>query len=293
MPAPDDVAIRPAEAQDLAEVRVVWLEAALAGFGETPPLRPFPSAFRHVFEHGRMWVAERDGRVVGVSAARERGGAVFLAELFVRPDCQSGGVGARLLAAAAPPEGRSFWTVASGDARAHALYLRAGMRPVGPRYALRAGSGALRLPSARGLRAAPAAPDDADFRRRRAALAGAFDDADHAHLVRDRGAVPLWLVRRRERVGFAYVQTRDDEGFWHADAATVGPLGVDAAGDAAAGAVAACVWARKRAKVVQISVPGRFPGLAPLLAAGFRIVDVETVFATTRPPTGAAARHLF
>jgi hypothetical protein len=35
-------------------------------------------------------------------------------------------------------------------------------------------------------------------------------------------------------------------------------------------------WARERAEVLRISVTGPHPALAPLLTAGFKIVEVET-----------------
>jgi hypothetical protein len=53
---------------------------------------------------------------------------------------------------------------------------------------------------------------------------------------------------------------------------------------AAACVLAAMCWARARADVLLIDVPGPHPCLAPLLDAGFRIAYVETFVSTARTP---------
>ena len=75
------------------------------------------------------WVAEdaETGEVVGFARSIERGGLFELTELFVRPDRQSAGLGADLIAHAFP-EGRGEVRaiIATTDVRAQARYYRAG-----------------------------------------------------------------------------------------------------------------------------------------------------------------------
>jgi len=55
-----------------------------------------------------MWVAEEDGRVVGLAAV----GAETLGHLYVHPDYQSRGIGSQLLekTKALRPAGFTLWT---------------------------------------------------------------------------------------------------------------------------------------------------------------------------------------
>jgi GNAT superfamily N-acetyltransferase len=75
------------------------------------------------------WVAEdpSDGSLVGYARSVERGHLFELSELFVRPDRQSAGLGARLLDRAFPAgRGEVRVIVATSDVRGLARYYRAG-----------------------------------------------------------------------------------------------------------------------------------------------------------------------
>ncbi len=271
-------ALRRADARDLDAIREVWLAAELAESGAAPVRRPAPSCFRHEIETGEVWLAERAGRAIGFGSALPRAGFVYLAELFVHPEAQSAGVGRALLDRLAPRDGRAFCTFASRDPRAHALYARAGMRPLTPRYTLAAPAGALAIATAGDIAAVRAQADDPEFRRMHAEIGGLFDDRDHDHWLSARAAAPLWLVRDGARIGCGYVQMRDDESFWHPDAVTVGPAGALDAADAAACALALLAWAQTRGERVQIALCGPHPALGAAIAAGMRIEYVEMVF---------------
>ena len=91
----------------------------------------FRSLFEHLAEDAiEWWVAEEDGRVIGYARSVERGdrGELFeLAELFVRPNAQSGGIGRALLERAFPPgRGTVRAIIATTDERALARYYRSG-----------------------------------------------------------------------------------------------------------------------------------------------------------------------
>ncbi|WP_277210657.1 GNAT family N-acetyltransferase [Isoptericola croceus] len=135
-----------------ALVDVLAAQQSTSGYPHRWPL-PFPTEnfiVRPTEEHA--WVAERDGHVVGhVSATTvpdDEHGALWSAGadrpvaelgcvsvLFVHPDAQGGGVGGRLLDAAAGwirGTGRTpVLDVDDRDGVAHAVYLRKGWQVVG------------------------------------------------------------------------------------------------------------------------------------------------------------------
>ncbi len=85
----------------------------------------------HLIGRGIVVVAERDGVAVGFGAAVDTGRARHLADLFVVPEHQGGGIGRQLLDAVYG----DAWprtTFASDDPRAMPLYLRAGMAALWP-----------------------------------------------------------------------------------------------------------------------------------------------------------------
>jgi GNAT superfamily N-acetyltransferase len=91
----------------------------------------FRSLFEHLAEDAvEWWVAEEDGRIIGYARSVERGdhGELFeLAELFVRPSAQSGGIGRALLERAFPHgRGEIRTIIATTDERALARYYRSG-----------------------------------------------------------------------------------------------------------------------------------------------------------------------
>jgi hypothetical protein len=125
-----------------------------------------------------------------------------------------------------------------------------------------------------------AADGDAEFIEWDAEISGRRRPQDHAYWIRWRGGVPLWLVRRDRRVGYAVAQTRSDDLLSHPDAVTLGPIGTLRREDAVACVLAAVDWACQRSAIARISLTGPHPALARLLEVGFRIVEVETFCST-------------
>lgn len=68
---------------------------------------------------------------------------------------------------------------------------------------------------------------------------------------------------------------RSEESIWYPDAITIGPVGARTIEDACLCTLGAVAWARGRAAVLRIGVPGPHSALAPLLESGFRITDVD------------------
>jgi GNAT superfamily N-acetyltransferase len=99
-----DYKIRPAQAEDLASLPAIE-HAASQLFRETPYPRmaagsyPDVQTFVDWFRDGAIWVAERDGTLVGFAAAEEIDGEGFLAELNVVPEHGRQGLGAQLIQA--------------------------------------------------------------------------------------------------------------------------------------------------------------------------------------------------
>jgi GNAT superfamily N-acetyltransferase len=135
------VSFRPAGEADIDAEHAVFCRAEGGlrirhGFGWVdPPLAWFAPIARHLLatDPERCFVAESDGRVVGFSSAFVRGGAWFLAALFIDPDQQGQGIGRRLfeLAARDAPPGRITITDAIQPV-SNALYARYGLIPTTP-----------------------------------------------------------------------------------------------------------------------------------------------------------------
>ena len=269
------VDVRPATEADLTDVYDVFYEHE-AGDDPAPPVRgEVPSFLRHELATGQMRVAERDGRIVGFASLITRGAVAFLAELFVRRDEQSAGVGKLLLRDILPADERTRCTLSSADPRALALYVRAGMRPGWPNVWLRSLTASLGELPRGGVEVVEAAAVDPELVWWDAAIGGRHRPEEHAYWTRE-GAVPVWFERSGRRIGYGYLQTRSGSALWSRDAITVGPVGTETAGDAVDCVCAAVDQARGRAEIVRLAVPGPHPALRPLLDAGLRITDVET-----------------
>lgn len=97
---------------------------------EPPPDAVIERRFRHVVETDPegAWLAEEDGRPVGVALAILREGLWGLSMLVVHPDAQSGGIGRALLERALryADGARGGIIASSGDSRALRAYARAG-----------------------------------------------------------------------------------------------------------------------------------------------------------------------
>src|SRR5690242_17958316 len=129
--------IRPANETDLRAVYEVFYQNEVLDSTQPPPAGETPSYLRHVLETGTLYVAEQDGKVLAYAGAITRGTITFLTDLFVWPSHQSGQLGKTLLHTVLPSDERIRCTVSSSDPRALALYIRAGMRPQWPHFALR------------------------------------------------------------------------------------------------------------------------------------------------------------
>jgi GNAT superfamily N-acetyltransferase len=293
--------IRRATVADLAPAYDIFCEHERLESPDAPAPPPgdVPPWLRHEFATGEMWVAEREGQVVGFAALLRRGPVDYLAELFVRAAQQSTGVGTALLrrilapVACRGPSGpsgpsglndvserreRIRCTLASRDPRALALYVRTGMRPRWPNLWLKASIAGLRRPLHSGVRPVEAARGDPELVRWDAAVGGRHRPDEHAYWVRQAG-IPLWFERRGRRVGYAYVRPHTGS-IWSPDTTTVGPVGVASPVDAEECVCAAVAFAGEHSESVRLAIPGPHPGLRALLDAGLRIVDVETFVST-------------
>lgn len=127
----DDLQLRPAAPEDLTGVADVLVAARGAAVPSMPPLARGPGEARadvlgmDLAEAGReVWVAERDGEVVGFMELR----GAWLDDLYVLPDRAGTGIGSALLdlARSLRPDGFCLWVFAS-NAPARAFYARRGL----------------------------------------------------------------------------------------------------------------------------------------------------------------------
>lgn len=274
------VSLRPARLADIPTMADIWLDSAFGD--ERPATTPDLPYLAHEFATGRALMAEADGAAVGYGIMLTRGNVANLAELFVRRGAQSAGAGRALLAALLEGTPRQVFTVASHDRRALALYARAGMLPRWPYYYLQGEAGRLRLP-ATALEIAPGAWDEPVWIAWDAMAAGRPRAQEYAYLSEVRRAYPLWFRRQGRAVGYGVVQTRLPESDVP-ETATIGPLSADRPAMAVEAIFAAAGWAQERgAPLINLCICGPHAGLVPLLEAGFRIYDHDTVMSTRAP----------
>ncbi|MGI8406484.1 MAG: GNAT family N-acetyltransferase [Thermomicrobiales bacterium] len=131
------IEIRDAKASDLPSVYRVFLEDELKNEAVLPSISQIPMFLTHELRSGHMVVCEEEGEIAGFATTITRGEVVYLAELFMRSDRQSGGVGKLLLQRVLQGATNGVCTLGSTDPRAMALYIRAGMRPLWPNLWLR------------------------------------------------------------------------------------------------------------------------------------------------------------
>lgn len=279
-----DMVIREAREDDLDGAYDVFYENEVAGNPDPPPRGETAPWLRHVWRTGSVYVAEEEGRITGYAGAITRGPVTYLTDLFVRPAVQSAHLGTRLLQRALPPSaGGIRCTMASTDPRAASLYIRNGMIPQWPHYCLRANRPAPEPLAVSGIETIEAEPQDAEMIRWDAEVGGRPRPQEHAFWVREERGIPLWFRRRGTVIGYGYVRLGAGS-LWYPDAAAIGPVGVRDPDDAVACVAAAIAWARDRAEVLRISVPGSHPALTPLLDTHFLITYVETFLSSAPQP---------
>lgn len=129
---PGTPVLRPARANDAAEMASVYLRSREFGLPEVPCIHS-PSEVRRwfgdeVIGHAEATVAEVDGTVVALMVLDAGvGGTGWIEQLYVDPSRMGQGLGTRLLDRAIQrfPDGLQLWTF-EANARARAFYERAG-----------------------------------------------------------------------------------------------------------------------------------------------------------------------
>jgi GNAT superfamily N-acetyltransferase len=275
--APMELQLRRATEADLPDVHEIWRTAAGAA-SDRPPRDVMLSLFRHELATGAMWIAAGGDGPIGYAAVVTRGAIGFLAEMFVLPAHQSGGVGSALLRCILAEPVGVYCTMSSRDPRALTLYARAGWRPRWPHFLLRRDRATPHALETGGIRAVVADPLDAGLTAWDARIGGRVRPEDHAYWREVLNAVPLWFRRGGVTAGYGYV--------WRLPAAGggarvgLGPVGASSPGDAVHCVAAALQWIANEsgldATSYHVAIPGPHPVLIPLLRAGFRIRDVET-----------------
>lgn len=274
---------RPAYEADLAPIYEVFYQNEVLDSPHPPSPGNTPPYLRHVLQTGTLYVAEQNGLVLAYAGAITRGNISFLTDVFVRPGQQSGQLGKTLLHSVLPQDGLIHFTVSSSDPRALALYIRAGMRPYWPHFALRLEKPTQEMPLNTDMEIIEADPADPELVRWDAQISGRMRPIDLLYWVREERAVPLWFRRQGQTVGYGYIRWGAGT-LWHPQACILGPIGVHSPEDATDCVLAAVNWASRQAEVLYIDVPGPHPCLATLLENGFRIIFVDTFVSTASTP---------
>jgi GNAT superfamily N-acetyltransferase len=266
------VTIRPASDEDVETLDAITL--ATEHVGQAPPhvIGKYVAYLRHLVARGGVAVAVDDatGASIGFGAAVDTGRARHLADLFVLPGRQGGGIGGRLLDAVLG----DAWprtTFASDDPRALPLYVRAGMTAHWPNLYL-SGDPA-RLPALDGYEAEPASLEAvADLQARWAGVDRGPDLGYWADLV---GVRPFVVRHGGEAVAAGLGRARF-RGTGRGIHSTV------AAPDADGPSALLCAMAYGLAGAPDggACVPGPSPLVGRLLDAGYRIIDRDTFLAT-------------
>jgi len=282
---------RPAHEADLRAMYEVFYQNEALDNPNSPPPGDTPPYIQHVLQTGTMYVAEQDGQVLAFAGAITRGNITFLTDLFVRPAQQSGQLGKTLLHAVLPQDDLVHCTMSSSDPRALALYIRAGMRPRWPHFALQLEQPAHNMPLTSDIEIIEADPGFPALVRWDAQISGRLRPVDHLYWVREQSAVPLWFRRQGQIIGYGYIRLGAGT-LRYPQACTLGPIGVSTPQAATECVLAAVNWASQRAEVLRIDVPGPHPCLATLLETGFRIAYVDTFVSTTDAPFFDARRYI-
>lgn len=268
--------IRQAVEAELSSVYDVFYQNGLHDGVQSLLPGVIPSYMNHVLQTGTLYVAETDGKIVGFAGAITRGTISFLTDLFVLPSYQSGSLGKKLLQTVLPHDDLIHCTLSSSDPRALSLYIRSGMRPWWPQYALQLSNSAQSQWSLEpDMEIIEADASDLVLLRWDTRISGRPRPQDLEFWVRDEKGVPLWFRRRGKLVGYGYVRFGATAHF-NPHACKIGPLGADTPEDASACVLAAVHWALQQSADMLIDVPGPNPCLAKLLERGFHIKSFDT-----------------
>jgi GNAT superfamily N-acetyltransferase len=266
---------RPANEAELPSVFEVFYQNELLEDPDLPLPGDIPPYLSHVLRTGTLYVAEEDGKILAFAGAITRGNISFLTDLFVLPSYQSGKLGKTLLQTLLPQDNLIHCTSSSSDPRALALYIRAGMRPWWPHFALRLDRPTHAWSLAHDMEIIEADSSDLALLGWDARVSGRPRPQDLQFWVREERAVPLWFRRREQIVGYGYVRFGANA-HSNPQSCKLGPMGADTPDDATACVLAAIHWAMQRAIEIHIDVPGPHPCLTTLLEGGFHILSFDT-----------------
>ncbi len=131
--------VRPATQADVSEATDVFLTSlqdlrVRMNFPSTPmPKEPWERGYEHILKTGIFYVAEQDGKLIGVCNGVVRDTIFFLSGFWTLPEAQGQGIGPQLTQRvwndAAECGAKIYFVWASIDMRAMAQYLRLGMLP--------------------------------------------------------------------------------------------------------------------------------------------------------------------
>ena len=277
------IVFRPANETELPSVFEVFYQNELLDNPQLPLPGDIPPYLSHVLQTGMLYVAEEDGRILAFAGAITRGNISFLTDLFVLPSSQSGKLGKTLLQIVLPQDNLIHCTLSSSDPRALALYIRAGMRPWWPHFALRLDKPTHAWTLAPDMEIIEADSSDLELLRWDARVCGRPRPEDLQFWVREEGSAPIWFRRRGQIVGYGYVRF-GAEAHSNSQSCKLGPIGVGVPEDATACVLAAVHWAMQRAVEVHIDVPGPHPCLTTLLERGFHIHSFDTFVTSAATP---------
>jgi ribosomal protein S18 acetylase RimI-like enzyme len=278
---PDDLVIRQAIADDVLRLWEIRAATEAPDPANPPPAGAPPLTLGHLVRTATVLLAERNERIVGFGGRADRSGVAYLTDLFVDPGVQSSAVGKTLLRELFQGAGARRFTLASSDARAVALYTRAGMTPRWPNFDLVVDTARLRLPHEGNVTLRPAEPSDPAFLDWDEDTGGRRRPQDLAFLRDEQDASFFWADGDAGPVGYA-AAWRDLVAGEPGDTLTIGPVGGRTAAAARGATLAAVAWAQPRARQLKISVPGPHPALRTLLDAGFLIDYIGTFCASPR-----------
>src|SRR5712692_9923835 len=175
---------RSANEVELRSVYEVFYQNELLDNPHLPLPGNIPPYLSHVLQTGTLFVAEKDGKILAFAGAITRGNISFLTDLFVLPSYQSGQLGKTLLRSVLPQDDLVHCTMSSSDPRALALYIRTGMRPQWPHFALGLEQPTHEMP-AHDVEIVEADPGDPELVRWDAQISGRWRPADHQYWVRE------------------------------------------------------------------------------------------------------------